>query len=266
MENLIKEAYYYDETGIILWGDCNNWLNKIPDKSVDLIIADPPYFKIHGEFDFIWESVDEYIEWCKIWILECRRILKNTGSFYLWGGIGSKKGFALPKIAIWIEKNNIFNLVNWITQRNVRGYGNYKGYIQAREELLFYTKDKSYFWNPAFTDEKSTRKDLGANNKPRKNKYKRVTDVWIDIAEASQSSKQRFKLSDNSSFPTVKALKLCDRIIKASSKEGDLVYVPFAGSGSEIISCINNNRYWIATEINKQYIDGIIIPRITKNI
>lgn len=46
--------------------------------------------------------------------------------------------------------------------------------------------------------------------------------------------------------------------------EGDLVYIPFAGSGSEIVACIRNKRNWIATEINKQYIDEIIIPRINK--
>ena len=51
-------------------------------------------------------------------------------------------------------------------------------------------------------------------------------------------------------------------MIKASSNEGDLVYIPFAGSGSEIESCIKNNRNWIATELNEEYINEIILPRI----
>lgn len=53
------------------------------------------------------------------------------------------------------------------------------------------------------------------------------------------------------------------RIIQSSSNENDLVYIPFAGSGSEILSCINNKRNWLATELNKEYIDDIIIPRIS---
>ena len=62
--------------------------------------------------------------------------------------------------------------------------------------------------------------------------------------------------------PTQKPLSLCDKIVKASSNEGDVVYIPFAGSGSEIESCIRNNRNYIATEINREYIDEIILPRI----
>ena len=70
-------------------------------------------------------------------------------------------------------------------------------------------------------------------------------------------SKERVK-----GFPCQKPLASAERIIKASSNEGDLVYIPFAGSGSEIMSCIINNRNWIATELNREYIDEIILPRI----
>lgn len=246
--------------------DCITFMKKMPDECVDLVIADPPYFEICGDFDFIWKNVDEYIEWCKQWIIEINRILKNTGSFYLWGAIGYGRGYPLFKIADWIENNKIFLVKNWITQRNTRGMGTGKCYMKAREELLFMTKSNEYTWNTAYTDEKSNRKDLGANGKPRKNEYKRCSDVWMDITEASQSSKERFKLKDGTSFPTVKASKLCNRIIKASSNENDLVYIPFAGSGSEIMSCIDNNRQWIATEVNPLYINEIIIPRINNQI
>lgn len=241
---------------------CLETLSKMSSDSVDLIVADPPYFEIHGDFDFIWSNVDEYIEWCKQWISECNRVLKSTGSFYLWGKIGFNKGYPLFKLADWIENEDVFKVRNWITQRNVRGRGTKKGYMEAREELIFMTKTNTYTWNTAYTEEKSIRKDLGFDGKPRKNEFKRCSDVWIDIAEASQSSKQRFKTLNGKSFPTVKAMKLCDRIIKASSDEGDLVFIPFGGSGSEIVSCIHNNRNYIASEINNTYIEEIILPRI----
>ena len=244
--------------------DCIEYMKTLPNECVDLIIADPPYFKIHGDFDFIWDNVEDYIKWCRECLLECERILKPTGSLYVWGVIGYGNGFPLMKLIDYLEKNTDLKVINWITQRNVRGRGTTKGYMRAREELVFMAKSKKYTWNNAYTNERSNRKDMGANGKPRTNEFKRCSDVWVDITEASQSSKQRFKLSNGTNFPTVKSLALCDRIINSSSNEGDLIYIPFAGSGSEIVSCINNNRNYIATELNKDYIEDIIKPRIDK--
>ena len=45
--------------------DCMEYMKTLPNECIDLIIADPPYYKICGEFDFIWNTVDDYIEWCK---------------------------------------------------------------------------------------------------------------------------------------------------------------------------------------------------------
>lgn len=257
MKNILELNKIYNQ-------DCIQFMKTLPDNYIDLIVADPPYFEICGDFDFVFKDLDDYLSWCKKWITECYRILKDTGTIYLWGAIGYNKGYPLFKIADWIENNKLFIVQNWITQRNSRGRGTKKGYMTAREELLYMTKTNNYIWNTAYTEEKSNRKDLGFDGKPRKNEFKRCSDVWIDIAEASQSSKERFQLSGGNSFPTVKAQKLCNRIIQSSSNENDVVYIPFAGSGSEIVSCINNKRNWLATELNKEYIDDIIIPRINK--
>lgn len=80
-----------------------------------------------------------------------------------------------------------------------------------------------------------------------------LTNVWSDI---------NFYIK-NRQHSSQKPVQLADRLIKLFSDEENLVYIPFAGSGSEIIGCINNNRNWIATEINKEYIDNIITARIT---
>lgn len=243
--------------------DCVDFLKKQKSEIYDLIIADPPYFRLNGDFDFIWDNVDDYIEWSKSWIIECHRTLKSTGSFYLWGAMGYNKGFALPRIAHWIEKENLFIIRNWITQRNKRGRGNKKGYMMCREELVFATKGKDYTWNTSYTNEPSKRKDLGYNGKPRKNTHKRCSDVWVDITESSQSSHQRFDINGKN-FPTVKSVDLCKRIIKASSNVGDLVYVPFGGAGSEVVVCKELDRKWVLTEICKDYIDKIIVPRLSR--
>ncbi len=243
---------------------CVDTFKKISDKALDLIIADPPYFEIFGEFDFVWKNVEEYIEWCKIWIRESERTLKDTGSLFLWGAMGFNKGFALPRLAQWIEEEKLLKVNNWITQRNTRGRGIKRGFMQAREELLFLVKSDSFFWNASYTNEKSNRRDLGANGKPRKNEYKRVSDVWIDITEASQSSKERFHYLNGESFPTVKPYASAKRILECSTKENDLVYIPFAGSGTEIKACKDLNRNWIASELDNRTILEIIEPRISK--
>ena len=80
-------------------------------------------------------------------------------------------------------------------------------------------------------------------------------DVWDFV-------RVRYKMPEYKNHPTQKPLSICDRIVKVHSNEKDLVYIPFAGSGSEIESCIRNNRNWIATEISEKYIQEIIIPRI----
>ena len=58
--------------------DCVEFMKKMPDESVDLIIADPPYYKTYGEFDFIFKDEEEYLNWTDQWVKECNRILKNT--------------------------------------------------------------------------------------------------------------------------------------------------------------------------------------------
>jgi site-specific DNA-methyltransferase (adenine-specific) len=232
--------------------DCLKTLSKIQSESIDLIIADPPYFQIYGKFDFgIFENKEDYLNWCQRWLVESSRVLKKDGTVMLWGALG-KREITFARLAIMIEDQSLFFRQNWITQRNTRGIGTKTNYMSAREDLLFLTKNESnYTFNIPYTEEKSSRKDLGANGKPRKNEFKRVSNVWNDITEASQSSIERCE------HPTVKAQKLCDRIIQTHSNPGDTIYIPFAGSGSEIISAIKNDRKYIASEIDAEYIQLI---------
>lgn len=242
--------------------DCIEYLKTVPDKTFDLVIADPPYFRICGEFDFLWADVNQYIDWCRIWISEIHRTLKETGTFYLWGKIGFNNGYALFKLADWMENEKLFRVVNWITQKNTRGRGNKRGFMEAREELIFAVKSDSYTWNPNYTDEPNNRSDLGFDGKPRKNSHKRTSDVWTCFSEASQSRNQRFKTKKGESFPTVKSLDICSRIIQASSNEADLIYIPFGGSGSEAVAASTLKRQWILTEMEADYVTDIIVPRL----
>ncbi len=256
--NELKEINIYtDGKNSLECDDVLKYLKKLESNSTDLIIADPPYFEVYGEFDFgKFKNEKEYVQWCKKWLKECKRILKDTGTIILWGSLG-KRQITFARLAIMIEDENLFIRQNWITQRNCRGIGSTKNYMSTREDILFLTKSNNYTFNIPYMEEKSNRKDFGANGKPRKNTHKRVSNVWFDITEASQSSIERCE------HPTVKAQKLCDRLIQTHSNENDIIVIPFVGSGSEFISAIKNNRIVQGCDNQKKYIN-LSIERIYK--
>lgn len=244
---MAKEATPKLPIGELIHGDCLAIMDTLPDECFDLIIADPPYFQIQGGFDFVWPTRNDYLIWMRTILQSCHRLLKPTGTLILWNSVG-KKEIMMARLAVMIEDENIFLRQGWITQRNTRGIGTQRNYMSCREEFLFLSKTSAYTFNVPYLTEKSLRLDMGANGKPRKGQFKRVSNVWCDISEASQSSLERC------SHPTVKALKLCDRLIQTHSNEGDLIFIPFAGSGSEIISAQNNRRKVIACENNPDYV------------
>ena len=82
--------------------------NQLPDKSVQLIIADPPYFEVKGEFDFIWKSFDDYLKDVEKWAIECKRLLADNGTLF-WYGHAKKIAYAQ------IIFDKYFNLENNIT-------------------------------------------------------------------------------------------------------------------------------------------------------
>lgn len=249
--------------------DCLEFMKDIPNEYIDLIIADPPYFSIVKEdWDNQWETKDEYLLWCEKWINECKRILKQTGSMYIWGEVGEKSD-TIIHIKLLADKIGLY-FKDWITWKKQRGMGNRKGWLYTREELLWYVKNnKKFTWNEKNQYSTERRKRDGGKDiiKPSqtgylaKSLFKRITNVWIDISECTfDVSKQNL----SNKHLTPKPVELSERIIKVHTNENDLVYIPFAGSGSEIIACIKNKRNYIATEINNDYITNIIIPRIQK--
>src|ERR1017187_9806896 len=90
----------------LIHGDC--MLNSIPDKSVQLIIADPPYFEVKGDFDFIWKSFEDYLLDVERWAKECKRLLADNGTLFWWG---HAKKIAYAQVIF----DKYFNLENNIT-------------------------------------------------------------------------------------------------------------------------------------------------------
>ncbi len=83
--------------------------NTLPDKCANLIIADPPYFEVKGDFDFIWKTFDEYLADVEKWCLECKRLLADNGTLF-WYGHAKKIAYAQ---VIFDEHFNLINNLVW---------------------------------------------------------------------------------------------------------------------------------------------------------
>ncbi len=120
-----------------------DWLNnELPDKSVQLIIADPPYFETKGDFDFIWETFEDYLIDVEKWAIECKRLLAENGTLYWFGG--SKK-IAYTQVIF----DKYFGLVNNLTWEKAEADGLFgstgseqlRSYPNSTERILMYSND-----------------------------------------------------------------------------------------------------------------------------
>ncbi len=120
-----------------------DWMdNDLPDKSVQLIIADPPYFEVKGKFDFIWDSFDDYLKDVERWAIECKRILAENGTLYWFGSSKNiaysqvifDKYFCLINSLIW-EKAEADGLFGSTGSKQLRSYPN------STERILMYSNE-----------------------------------------------------------------------------------------------------------------------------
>lgn len=283
--------------------DCIKFLSKIPDRSLDLVIADPPYFRILKEDWDRFKSIEEYMEWSNEYLKKCIYKLRYSGTLVLYGctrnfdilcrlneillsngmyfvqeiiidkGIKSVAGRTSPKIKmlppvteniliyrkdakpfvkdlllnkqkeVGLSTNEIKNLMGF----PLNGGGNWTKYCGNTEFPLLPTEEH---WD-------RLRSILGIRIEYKEiretyNPILGITNVWSDINFYIKGRKH----------PSQKPDDLCDRIIRLFSDVDDLVYIPFAGSGGEIVSCVNNRRNWIATEIDDTYVKHIILDRL----
>lgn len=292
--------------------DCIEYMKTLPNECIDLIIADPPYYKaINEKWDRQWKSEEEYLEWTKQWFNECVRILKPTGVFYCYGNFDI---LSKQKVLIFDEQLNFrqnITLSKGLRAIAGRTSDKLRMFPTASEYLLYYVKQDEFFETPFsrimkqkmkelnLTQSDISRLELSKNGKPTgwvHNKLKGIqiptNEQWKKICElfniedeydklVTQYKNERYVfnlptgVTDVWNFvpdkvryghKTQKPQDITDRIIKASSNEGDLVYIPFAGSGSEIVSCAKNNRNYLATELCNDYIEKIIEQRLDEVI
>jgi len=118
---------------------CNDWMNnELPNKSVQMILADPPYFEVKGDFDFAWKSFDEYLIDVEKWAIECKRLLADNGTLF-WYGHAKKIAYAQ------VIFDKYFNLENNITiefnRQTKKGVDLFRCFAPVSERLLMYSNE-----------------------------------------------------------------------------------------------------------------------------
>jgi len=119
-----------------------DWLsNTLPDKSVQLIIADPPYYKVKGEFDFVWKTFEDYLKDVERWAVECKRVLSDNGTL-LW--YGDAKNIAYAQI-IFDKHFNLLNNIVWENtndhKQQIRFNTDLRTFAPLTERVLMYSND-----------------------------------------------------------------------------------------------------------------------------
>ncbi len=245
----------------IIQGDCIEQLRALPDRSVDLVFADPPYnLQLGGDLlrpdnskvdavDDHWdqfESFAAYDKFTREWMKECQRVLKDDGALWVIGSYHNifRVGVALQDLGFWI--------LNDVVWRKSNPMPNFKGtrFTNAHETLIWASKSKGgkrYTFNydalKVFNDDTQMRSD------------------WtIPLCTGDE----RVKKSDGSkAHPTQKPEALLHRVLLATSKPGDLILDPFFGSGSTGAAAKRLGRRFIGIEREAEYI-AVAKERIAK--
>ena len=228
----------------VFWG-----LNLVPNNAIDLIFIDPPY-NIGKNFNTTkdkWDSDEDYLIWSYKWIDLCIEKLKSNGSFY----IMTSTQF-MPYFDIYIrQKTTILSRIIW--HYDSSGVQAKKYYGSLYEPILFCVKnERDYCFNgseiliEAKTGAKRKLIDYRKSVPTQYNSTKVPGNVW-------EFPRVRYRMDEYENHPSQKPIALLERIIKASSNEGDLVLDPFSGTFTTSYVCKELGRKSIGIEIDKSY-------------
>lgn len=273
-------------------GDCIESMQDIDSGCADLVVADPPYWKVVGEsWDYQWRTELEYIGWCLAWIKEVSRILRYGGSFYCFGYFRTLAHLIPHLESLGLELRQQIVIDKGLRSVSGRATKNYKLFPNVTESILFIIKDNKKIIKPFLKERqnalgltsKQINEALGVKTNgggmwsiytgknvceqfPTEelwNKLSEILEFDLPYSKIAQTFNPQMGLTDvwtdidfyeeKRYHPTQKPLKLIKRFISASSNEGDLVVDPFAGCGSTQLSAISLKRDYIAIEKDEAY-------------
>lgn len=221
-------------------GDAIEEMKKIPDNSIHLIVTDPPY-NLNKDYGNNTDNLEfnDYLEFSRQWLKEAKRVLTDNGSIYVFMGM---KYISYIYSILEQELSMTFN--SWITWYYTQGIGKTKGFSPRHDDILLFTKSpKKFVFN--LDDIRIPQKYYRSVNNMR---GANPGNVW-KFSHMHYCNKNRKK------HPTQKPEGLFERMILASSNEGDMILDPFVGSGTALRVCQQTNRNGIGIDINPEYID-----------
>ncbi len=249
-----KEAFEetHNHNSMAILGDSLSVLRQIKSGSVNLIFADAPYNigKDFGNNSDRWDSVSDYVEWCKTWIDECIRVLKDDGTMYFMTATQH-----MPYLDIYVsEKYNVLCRIAWTYDSS--GVQSKKMFGSLYEPILMINKSPKakYTFNhqdimvEAKTGAKRKLIDYRKNPPQPYNTEKVPGNVW-------EFSRVRFKMDEYENHPTQKPESMLERVIKASSNPGDIVLDPFSGSFTTSAVAVRLGRVGIGIDMNNEYFE-----------
>ena len=236
----------------IIPGDCIDVMAQLPEKSVDVIFADPPYFlqlqrdlyrpnlsrvnAVSDEWDK-FSNFEEFDKFTTSWLSACRRILKDTGTIWVIGSYHSifRVGTFMQNLGYWI-----LNDIIWIKTNPMPNFRGVR-FANAHETLIWAQKKKGARYTFNHGDAKSLNEDL---------------QMRSDWTFPLTSSKERLKVNGSKVHPTQKPFSLLYRILLTSSNPGDVVLDPFFGTGTTGTVAKTLHRNWIGIEKEKKYVNA----------
>lgn len=236
-------ADYLDKVTL---GDCLEIMSNIEDNSVDMCFADPP-FNLEKRYTSYKDQRpdEEYLEWCKKWLLEMVRVTKPAGSLFVHN---------IPKwltyyASILNELAYFRHWIAWDAMSNPVG----KTLLPAHYGILFYTKEpkKSKFYEIRAPHRKcrvcdSYLKDYGGKKDQMHPFGALVSDVWTDIHRIRHSVRR-------DEHPCQLPIRLLERVVLMSTDPGDIVFDPFLGTGTTAVAAKALGRHYIGIDIDPEY-------------
>jgi site-specific DNA-methyltransferase (adenine-specific) len=251
----IKQKPYFSKDNFVLYkNDCLKVLEQLPENSIDMIFADPPYFLSSGSFtcqngkmvsvkkgdwdlsNGLKRDFEFHFEWTKA----CHRVLKPGGTIWISGTYHSiyQCGFALQ-----INKFHILNDISWF-KPNASPNLSCRFFTASHETLIWARKDKKE--KHKFNYELMKNSDWPEDFIKKPNLQMR--SVWA-IYPPKKEEKTFGK------HPTQKPIDLLNRIVLASTDKNDIVLDPFTGSSTTGLACVLNNRKFVGIDTEKKYLD-----------
>ena len=270
------------------------------DESIDLVVADPPYWKVVGEkWDYQWRTENDYVNWSLQWIKEVARILRKGGSFYCFGYFRNL-ALLIPYFDdLGLELRQQIIVDKGMRSVSGRATRKYKMFPNVTESILFIVKDNKKFVKSFLKERqkaigltaKQINEALGVKSNgggmwsiytgnnvceqfPTKELWGRLSEILhfdLPYEKIAQTFNAQMGFTDvwrdidfyeeKRYHPTQKPIKLIKRLIYASSNKGDIVFDPFVGSGSTAVAAVQLERDFLGFEIEKKYYE-IAVRRI----